>query len=236
MNKETKEKIRKSLLGRKQSQETIKKRIESRKGYKHSEETKRKIMESHRGKVHSEETKNKLRENHVGMLGKHHSKETKEKLRKNNSHYWKGKHFSEETKKKISMSNKGRISPHKGKHFSEETKKKISLGNKGKIVSIESRKKMRLATFEYAKKIANIICPRIGHNEKQILDKLEQELQYKILRQYKIEGYFVDGYIPELNLAIEVDEIPKDKEKDIKRQKIIEEKLNCKFIRIKDFD
>ena len=107
---------------------------------------------------------------------------------------------------------------------------------KGKKFTTEHKRKLRISTFEYAKKVSNIICPRIGHNEKKILDKLEQELKYKILRQYKVCGYFVDGYIPELKLVIEIDEIPKIREKDIERQDIIENELNCKFIRINDFD
>ena len=78
--------------------------------------------------------------------------------------------------------------------------------------------------------------PNIGRNEKQILDKLEQQFKYKIIRQYQVEGYFVDGYISELNLCVEVDEKPKNKERDIEREKIIKEKLNCEFLRINDFD
>lgn len=80
----------------------------------------------------------------------------------------------------------------------------------------------------------------IGQNEKRILDKLEQELSHKILRQHEIEGYFVDGFIPELNRVIEVDEKhhfdKKDqlKSKDIERQNKISEKLGCEFLRIKD--
>ncbi len=77
-----------------------------------------------------------------------------------------------------------------------------------------------------------ILYPCIGHNEKQILDNLEKEISFRILRQYKIKGFFIDGYIPELNIAIEIDERPKNKEKDIERQKIIEDELNCNFLRI----
>ena len=72
--------------------------------------------------------------------------------------------------------------------------------------------------------------------EKQLLDELQEEYGYEIIRQYQVEGYFIDGYIKELNLAIEIDEKPKNKERDIERQKIIENKLNCKFLRIKDYD
>ncbi len=116
---------------------------------------------------------------------------------------------------------------------------KFNIGKqyrKGQHNSNITKQKMRTSAFEYAKKISDIICPRIGNNEKQILDILEQEINYKILRQYKCEGYFIDGYIPELNLAIEVDERPKNKERDIERENIIKNKLNCKFLRIKDYD
>lgn len=174
-----------------------------------------------------------------------------------------GKKFSEEHRINIGKANKGkckgRIPWNKGKnywvgrehpkgmlgkHHSEAHNKIISDKMKGKAVpwltgkhlSKEHKEKLRLLAFEYAKKVCGIICPRMGHNEKKILDKLEIELKYKILRQYKCEGYFIDGYIPELNLAIEIDEIPKNREKDIERQRIIEQKLNCKFMRINDFD
>lgn len=210
-----------------------------------SEETKKKISKGNTGKkqqkgfgigrILSEETREKIRLSKLGKKspnkGRKLSDETKKKISESN----KGKHqdISEETRRKMGLSKKG-------KKFSEEHKRKMRESSpkywKGKIRSDETKKKLRLSTFEYAKKVCNIICPRIGHNEKNILDKLEKELGYKILRQYKVEGYFIDGYIKEINLAIEVDERPKNKERDIERQKIIETKLNCKFLRIKDFD
>ena len=174
-----------------------------------------------KGKKHTKETKNKMRRNHPDVSGE------------NNPMF--GKNHLNETKKKISL---GKKNP------SNETRNLMSKARKGKTYeeiygkerAIELKEKKRILAFEYAKKIGELIFPRIGHNEKQLLDKLEQELKHKILRQFKVCGYFVDGYIPELKLVIEVDEIPKIKEKDIERQKIIEDKLNCRFIRIKDFD
>lgn len=50
-------------------------------------------------------------------------------------------------------------------------------------------------------------------------------------------GYFLDYYEPSINLVIEYDEdhheLPKNLIKDLKRQKEIENYLNCNFIRIK---
>lgn len=103
----------------------------------------------------------------------------------------------------------------------------------------EVRKKLRLLKIRYVKEVCGTISPFIGKNEKQVLDNLEKDLKFKILRQYFIEGYFLDGYVPELNLAIEVDEGHHFsnnvlKEYDKLRQSEIERSLNCNFLRFKD--
>jgi very-short-patch-repair endonuclease len=112
----------------------------------------------------------------------------------------------------------------------------IIEASKGRKHTAQSKELMRKKAFEYVKLKCKACSPRIGHNEKQILDNCEKVLGYTVLRQYEVSGYFLDGYVPELFIAIEIDERPKDKEKDIERQKIIENKLGCKFIRINDFD
>ena len=87
-----------------------------------------------------EEAKNKIRN---ANLGKKHSSETREKM----SISRKGVLKSEEHKKKISESNKGQKRPWLiGRTCSENTKKKISESNKGKILSIETRKKIGIAS------------------------------------------------------------------------------------------
>src|SRR3990167_850993 len=73
-------------------------------------------------------------------------------------------------------------------------KKNKGIGSGNYIRTEKTKMKMRNSAFEYVKQTCNIICPRIGKNEKYYLDKLEQDLKIKILRQYKIEGYFLDGY------------------------------------------
>lgn len=105
--------------------------------------------------------------------------------------------------------------------------------------SNEYKKNQRLAAINYIKSFGNGISPRIGKQEKQILDILEKKYQFKIQRQFHVIGFFLDGYIPELNLAIEVDEFHHFNidgnlySYDIKRQKEIQEELGCKFLRIK---
>lgn len=81
---------------------------------------------------------------------------------------------------------------------------------------------------------------KIGINEKKILDTIETLFNISIIRQHQVLGYAVDGYLPELNMVIEIDEkhhYDRDgnlHKKDVKRQHLICETLNCDFIRVPD--
>ena len=73
-----------------------------------------------------------------------------------------------------------------------------------------------------------------------IKDAFEGE---SIQTQYSVLGYKIDLYVHEYKLAIEVDELrhaDRNINNEIKRQKALENKLNCVFIRInpneKDFN
>lgn len=56
-------------------------------------------------------------------------------------------------------------------------------------------------------------------------------------RQYKIENYRIDLYVPKYKLAIECDEFDhKNYKNEIIRQTFIEDKLKCKFIRFNPCD
>lgn len=98
-----------------------------------------------------------------------------------------------------------------------------------------NREKVRKKILEYIKN-----NPKgkimIGKNEKYILDKIENIYNIKIVRGYEISGYVVDGYCEDLNIVFEIDEEYHryQKDKDLKRERIIKDKLNCKFIRIND--
>lgn len=58
---------------------------------------------------------------------------------------------------------------------------------------------------------------------------------YKSITQYNVNGYLVDLYFPDFKLAIECDEYGHErytrKNEDKERQKAIERKTGCKFIR-----
>ncbi|MHA1482134.1 MAG: endonuclease domain-containing protein [Candidatus Heimdallarchaeaceae archaeon] len=159
----------------------------------------------------------------------------------------KGKFHTQIAKQKISKSKLGIPNiKRRGKIVTKTTREKISKANKGKIAWNKNKKevrpevieKMRKARWKYIKKVSGIICPTIGKHEKQILDEVEKELKFRIIRQYEIGGYFLDGYIPEINLAIEVDEKhhKRQKEKDTQREEFIKQKLGCQFLRIKDYE
>ena len=80
------------------------------------------------------------------------------------------------------------------------------------------------------------IKPNIGMFEEVVLENIEKCLGYKILPQYKIAGYYLDGYCPTLKLGIEVDEPHHNNncrlEREVNRENIIRNMLGCQFLRI----
>lgn len=71
----------------------------------------------------------------------------------------------------------------------------------------------------------------------KLLNPIINSLGYEIINQYSVSSYRIDGYIPQLKLAIEYDENEHKNytyEKHEGRQEKIENKLGCKFIRVSD--
>ncbi|MCB2381152.1 DUF559 domain-containing protein [Shewanella sp. SR1] len=56
----------------------------------------------------------------------------------------------------------------------------------------------------------------------------------KFLSQYPVNQYYIDGYFPELKIAVEIDEPyhERTKEEDAIREAHIKSELNCEFVRI----
>jgi len=197
------------------------------------------------------------------FFGKHHSRKTKEYLSKikkgiipknvkmglfkntGRTYFKKGEHISPETefKKGCTSWNKGNKGYRAGiprHNYDENFRNKVGKSHKGKKHSETTKRKMRESAIKYVEKKklnGGPLKPNIGKCEKEILDNLELDIYpYLILRQYKVNGYFLDGYCPALNLAIEVDEkYHKNKEqlqKDIIRQNEIKKYLKCQFLRM----
>lgn len=90
------------------------------------------------------------------------------------------------------------------------------------ILTNKFKYNIRSARFEY--KYINEI--------KDFLD----EMNIKYILQYSVDNYRIDLYIPEYNIAIEIDEEEHKYKQDYDkmRQKYIEKQIHCKFIRINE--
>jgi len=158
----------------------------------------------------------------------------------------KGHPHTAESKRKLSESKKGNKNPMYGKHLSKKHRRKISNSMRGKKNSLgtkpsdETRKKIREAKIRYveSQRLLNVpLYPTVGKYETQILDVMEKILNYEILRQYRVVGFFLDGYCPTLNLAIEIDEFHHLRKvqmrKDEYRESQVKHELGCDFMRVK---
>ena len=123
---------------------------------------------------------------------------------------------------------------HLGKTMSNKTRQRMSWSKMGHSVSGETRRKIR----EYA--LSRIskhefggmpVVPRIGINEKSCLDTLRSAGGVDIVRQFRVSGFFLDGYIKDAKLAVEFDERfhGNRKERDNFRRNEIQRDLGCEF-------
>ncbi len=82
----------------------------------------------------------------------------------------------------------------------------------------------------------NIRSARFEYKYLNEIENFLDIMNIAYLEQYKVDNYKIDLYIPEFNIAIEIDEVEhKYKIKyDLVRQKYIEDKIHCKFIRINE--
>jgi len=219
-SKETKQKISQTLTGRHISKEITDKAVASRKKLLENPEYRKKLSVIHGGKNN-------------GMFGKHHSLETRKKLSDIIQKAMANPEVKERMKKIFS---------------SVEYKNNKSKAMKSLIRSVDHCKNLRLAHIE---RIKNIKCngkdlsPIFNVNACKIIDEYGKQNGYNFQHamnggEYYIKelGYWVDGYDKEKNIILEVDEKHHFdlngnlKEKDIRRQKEIEEYLKCKFIRL----
>lgn len=94
---------------------------------------------------------------------------------------------------------------------------------------------MFLTKEEFNEKVT-ISCEEVEFISK-LIDSLKPLGLQIFKKQYKVFDYKIDLYLPELNIAIEYDENSHQNytyEQQEGRQKKIEDKLGCKFIRVSD--
>jgi very-short-patch-repair endonuclease len=200
-------------------------------GHEVKDETREKISKSLDGHIISKRTRSKISKSKINVKS---SLQTIKKI----SNSLMGHEVTEETRRKISKSHTGM----KGKSPSLETRRKLSQKGIGRIASEDTKRKLRIALLNKVIRIREKHGDHpVQRGEKEIkcLDyELQEVCKYKIDTCFHCIGYFIDGYIHEINLAIEFDEKyhenEKAKAKDKIRQGNIKNYLKCKFFRIKE--
>lgn len=221
-----------SALKRKPKSEEVKQKIsKSLCGRKLNDNIKNKISNTLKQKFNTPEYNQKFKIQNGGQnnpnFGNRYSKEIKDKI-------------SRITKEKMQdCTLKERLN---NIRQSKEYRQKLSNSLKGRFFSKETRKRMREAVVRRVKKYG-IHSRNFNPKACEFIDKWGKENGYNFQHalnggEISIIGYLVDGYDKDKNIVIEIDEKRHFdingnlKEKDIKRQKEIEKYLNCKFIRI----
>lgn len=116
----------------------------------------------------------------------------------------------------------------------------------GKKHTEDTKLKMRIAALNYLEEAKGQLMPRYNKQSIPVIEAYGKKHGYKFMHaenggEYFIRelGYFLDAYDPIQNIALEVDEKHhfdnngEIRERDLERQKQIENLLGCTFIRIK---
>jgi hypothetical protein len=147
--------------------------------------------------------------------------------------------------KTTNLINLGVEYPFQSKEIQDKVKETFfeKLGVSNPTQNDEIREKQIKTTIErYGESFFRLV-PNYNTDSISILDEISEIINYNI--QHALNGgekkfgrYLVDGYIEELNVAIEWDEKyhlkENQKENDLIRQKFIEDNYNCIFIRISE--
>lgn len=203
------------------------------KGYKHTPESIQKIKDARSKQVFSDKSNKKRSES---LKGRKRPVEVCEKIRRANT----GKKLAEDIKRKISQTKSG----------VKQTPEQIDARRKGligNVTSDETKKKIRKSCIKYietCKLEGGQMYPKYNKSSIPILEQKAKELGITDLQhaenggEYYIRelGYWVDGYSKEKNIVIEYYEKfhERNKERDNRRQREIEDFLKCKFVIINE--
>lgn len=119
---------------------------------------------------------------------------------------------------------------------------------KGTTASFESNLKRRIAAIDYIESTKGECKPRYNKNSISYINKLNEKMSWNLQHaenggEIRIDGYFLDGYDKELNIAFEYNERGHYKDpfnnilnkRDIERNNYIKNKLKCKFYIYNEF-
>lgn len=150
------------------------------------------------------------------------------------------------TKSKMSKQTSGVNNPMFGKKHSIDTRRKIQEKRKLQTISEETRRKMSRSHKLRVTRGEKFVCPNYNRKSISLIEAYGKKHGYDFQHaenggEFFIAelGYWVDAYDRQKNVVLEVDEkhhYNMDgslREKDVIRQKEIEEFLSCKFIRIR---
>jgi len=200
-------------------------------GLHHREETKLKIKESVLKSI-TPETLNKISKANKGRVSPTKGLSWEQQM---------GKEKSEERKNRSKV-----LLERNNPMYDLDVRQKVADANTGKKLSINTIKKIRLSVLKDLENKNGILYPNYNFNGCKYFNELMEQTGTYIQHaendgEYHIKelGYWVDGYDKENNIVYEYDEKEhfvngKLKEKDVRRQKEIEDFLSCKFIRIKE--
>lgn len=114
--------------------------------------------------------------------------------------------------------------------------------------SSETKKILREKAINYIKQSSGCCTPRYSKKSIEYIKKLNEVNHWNLQHaenggEYEVDGYFLDGYDKELNIAFEYDEKRHYSDpvnnilnkRDIERQTSIINKLGCKFYRYNEY-
>ena len=134
---------------------------------------------------------------------------------------------------------------HRGKKLSDAHIRKLRKARAKQIITDTHKKNQRLAAIKRIKRTRGQLKPNYNPDACKIIEEYGRKHGYNFQHaenggEFYVGGlgFWVDGYDVKQNVVIEYDESyhyqnGKLREKDVQRQKEIQECLECKFIRLR---
>ncbi len=226
---------------------TIKKENINKKKITRTEKHKKILSELKKGKSHIEYYGKTLAAKMRKINSdKHKGKKPHNKGRNNIEIY--GEKRAKEIKEKIRKSKIGNKSKRKGISLESEygvkkakmIREKLRVSHLNYKIKDSTRKKLRECAIQHIEKCHGKASPFRGKDEECILSEIEEMFDTTLIRQFRVIGYFLDGYDDKHNIVYEIDEGRHFKtverkeytEKHLRRKNEIINFLKCKWVSI----